>query len=357
MSKNYKLLTEQLQRRLDPDSRVHQKFILKEAQLSSISYADVLKYVRFAMTGVDAAYTQKSKEAGENVKKHLISGGIIDADFEYQGSVMTNTHIKGHSDIDLLVVSDQFYGWNQLEVNSLLNNPMTFIKYNTIQIGNLQEEIRKTPYQGDDLQNLAALRNRSENILFKKYSECDTTKPKSIKIKNKDLNREVDVVIANWFDDANSIIYNKGSNRGIQVYNKIENSRGKVDFPFLSIERINEKSTFTQGRLKKMIRFIKNIKFSSPYCNSINLNSFDFNAICYDIEVQKYQNLTFYELIPILYEQLIDLYANDTKANNLMSVDGREPIFKGKPEKKEALRYLIIETESILKDLTSSQIL
>jgi hypothetical protein len=46
----------------------------------------------------------------------------------------------------------------------------------------------------------------SEKILSETYEICETTKAKSIKIKNKNLNREVDIVISNWHDDVSSII-------------------------------------------------------------------------------------------------------------------------------------------------------
>lgn len=100
MAKNYKLLTESIKGRLNPEH-----FALTKAfsdELSTLAYNDVLTFIRFAMKGVEPEYTQRSRDAGERVKDHL-KANLTQIDFRYQGSVMTDTHIKGYSDIDLLV--------------------------------------------------------------------------------------------------------------------------------------------------------------------------------------------------------------------------------------------------------------
>ena len=350
---NYRELTRNLRSRLDPENLIFEKSIKEE--LSSISYSDVLEYVRYAMNGVEPAYTQRSKEAGENVKTHLINGGITDATFQYQGSIMSNTHVKGFSDIDLLVISDKFYSYDAYEVRNILNESSRQLNFYPNQISKIKLEGQTGSYTGDSLSDLKKLRGDSEGILLRKYLACEISKPKSIKITNSSLNREVDIVIANWYDDITSIINDKGVNRGIQVYNKDLHQKGKVDFPLISIDRINNKSTITGGRLKKMIRFLKNIKGKSSL--SIDLNSFDFNAICYDIDQALYQNLIFHRLVPIIYQQLKSIANSQTVADNLKSIDGREYIFRGKTEKLQSLRNLISEVESIVADLKSVNIL
>ncbi len=64
------------------------------------------------------------------------------------------------------------------------------------------------------------------------------------------MKRDVDIVIANWYDNVNSVINGKNSDyRNIQVYNKRHKfKRKKQDYPFLSIKRINERSSDTNGR-------------------------------------------------------------------------------------------------------------
>lgn len=353
MAQNYRNLTLGIKNRLDPEHIMLTKAITDD--LSAITYSDVVEYIRYAMNGVDPAYTQKSKDAGENVKTHLINGGIGDADFRYQGSVMTNTHIRGYSDIDLLVLSSRFYHYDYNEVNSIVADAARQARFYPTQVRKIITESQVSPYTGNGLEDLRELRSRSEAIMQRTYNSCDVSKPKSVKIKNTNLNREVDIVIANWYDDIASIISDKGINRGLQVYNKHLHQRGKVDFPFISIERINSRSAETGGRLKKMIRFLKNVKAESAL--QIDLSSFDFNAICYDIATTQYQSLAFYQLVPVLYLQLNRIAASQAVADNIMSVDGREPIFRGNPGKLQSLRNLMGEINLILTDLNQTRIL
>jgi hypothetical protein len=345
MAKNYRQLIESVKGRINPEH-----FALKRTfsdELSTISYSEVLTYIRLSMKGVEPEYTQKSKDAGERVKEHLLKE-LNNVSFKYQGSVMTDTHIKGYSDIDLLTICEKFYQPDNYNIKKLLENSEQRVKFFS-SLPKLEKEVTGTTYQGNELDDLKNLRIDSENILSKVYSNCDKSKPKSIKIKNLSLNREVDVVIANWYDDVTSVINDKGDYRGIQVYNKDTNSRGNADFPFLSVIRINERSSITNGRLKKMIRFLKNTKANSE--QDIDISSFDINAICYDISVYEYQTLSFYELVPIIYNQLKKITTDDNKADNLVSVDGREYIFRGNTSKKENLKKLLTEVEGIFQDL------
>jgi hypothetical protein len=346
MKRNYKDLTTRVKARLNPESISFQKALNED--LATISYSDLLVYVRIAMNAVPPDYTAKSKEAGEMVKKHL-SKELVDVIYRYQGSVMTDTHIKGASDIDLLVITNKYYriAWGKL--NNILTDFSLKQKYYQSQISKLEKEASIGNYKGNDLEDLRLLRLESEKILNSIYQECDITKPKAIKIKNLNLNREVDTVIANWYDNLESIINGKGDNRGIQVYNKDKHNRGDVSFPFLSIARINNRSSLTNGRLKKMIRFVKNVKEDSDY--DIDLNSFEINAICYDIDLDKYKDKSFYELVGVIYHQLKSITTNSFHADRLISVDGTETIFRGKPEKINELKLILAEIESIYTDL------
>lgn len=343
---NYRQLNEQIRMWQNPDQIALSKSFSDE--LGAISYSEVLTFVRLAMNGVDPLYTQKSKDAGERVKNHLIDGGLKDVDFEYQGSVMTNTHIKGYSDIDLLTISNKFYSGSFNEVDIILDDYYKKQQYASNQMDALMQAQNRTYYLGNSKEDLKKLRNDSEIILGRIYSICETRKPKSIKIKNTHLNREVDIVIANWYDDVRSIVNNKGHFRGIQIYNKELQVQGSPDYPFLSISRINERSAETGGRLKKMIRFLKNVKAKTE---GVQLSSYDFNAICYDIDKSKYHTLSYYELVPIIYQQLYNIGYSEYLADNLTSVDECEFIFRGKPEKVEHVRKLLKEVQSIITDL------
>ncbi len=85
----------------------------------SVFDKDVARYVMRAMKAVDEEYTKRTKAAGEAVKQHL-GYSLTNVSYEYQGSVMTNTHIKGASDIDLLVLCEKFVGTDIYKVRQEL---------------------------------------------------------------------------------------------------------------------------------------------------------------------------------------------------------------------------------------------
>lgn len=351
--KDYRRLIENIQARTNPENIPINKAFADE--LSSVSYSDILKYVRYAMKGVEPEYTQKSRLAGERVQNHL-KENLINVVYKYQGSVMTNTHIKGTSDIDLLVICDKFYTFDRKSINTVLITESLRSQLNHDQVQKLQGEMSNAGYSGNAINDLKKNRIDSEDTLIPVYDICEVTHPKAIKITNKSLNRDVDIVIANWYDNVTAVLLDKDYDfRGIQVYNKESDSKGNPDYPFLSIKRVNDRSAETNGRLKKMIRFLKNIKADSNL--EIKLSSFDFNAICYDIEVSRYSGKNFYGLVPIIYLQLKSLSEDIEHSNNLKSVDGNEYIFRNDSSKLNSLRNLMTEINSILFDLKKAVVI
>lgn len=344
--KDYRKLIQNIQARTNPENIMLKKAFSDE--LSSISYSDILKYVRYAMKSVEPEYTQKSRLAGERVQNHL-KDNLSDVVYKYQGSVMTNTHIKGASDIDLLVITDTFYTFDRDSISKVLSTSNLRSKLYSSQIDKLENQLKGGGYT-NATEDLKKNRTDSENTLIPIYDICDVSHSKAIKITNKSLKRDVDIVIANWYDNVTAVLRDKDLDfRGIQVYNKASNTKGKADYPFLSIKRINERSTETNGRLKRMIRFLKNIKADSNL--EIKLSSFDINAICYDIDINKYSSKKFYELVPVIYLQLKSLSNNTLHSNDLKSVDGNEFIFRNDSSKLNSLRNMISEIDSILLDL------
>jgi hypothetical protein len=98
-----------------------------------------------------------------------------------------------------------------------------------------------------------------------------------------------------------------------------------------------------------MIRFLKNVKAFSDH--EIDLSSFDINAICYDIDVSKYQFVSFTNLVNVLYTEIKSICTNDSHANEVTSVDNREYIFRNNPGKLQNLKLMFAELEKIYSDL------
>src|SRR5690606_30659471 len=103
------------------------------------------------------------------------------------------------------------------------------------------------------------------------------------------------------------------------------------------------------GRLKKMIRFIKTIKADSDV--EIKLSSFDINAICFNIPIYKYQDKIYYDLVKVIYDEFTLIITDVNYRNSIKSVDGSEYIFYGKEDKMERLRQVVLEIDQLRKDL------
>lgn len=347
--KNYDELVRKVKMRTNPESISEKRLFgeLYEHEMIVDAPSKVLEYIKRAMDGVGEDYTRRSKEAGEAVKNHLKTC-LSNVDYEYQGSVMTNTHIRGASDIDLLAISNLFYGYDSNALDSVLNSAWEKMLLNNTELRNL-EFIKNEPfYKGYALGELRKNRMDSETKLKSVYDECDVSKPKSIRIKNKNLYREVDIVIASWYKTLEAIKEWDDSLRSIRIYNKEEHSRGRVESPFVGISRINSKDMSVNGRLKKMIRFLKNLKVDSG--SEIDLNSFDINAICYNIDTNNYNSKKYFELVVVLVDEFYRLTSNESYRNSLKSVDDSEFIFYEKPHKVEALRKLNQELINVFGD-------
>lgn len=341
---NYNNRIGQLRLRYNPDrTQLFEDRVYREtAGLAS----DTQKYVRMAMMAVDEEYTIKTKQAGEAVKEHL-KKELSEVDYRYQGSIMTDTHIKGSSDIDLLVLCTKF---NHTDIRKVRNEINNWSSHTSTELANLRSyDNRFSPYQGNCYQDLRSLRLNIERIMKSHYIICDTSKPKSVKITNQNLHRDVDVVTSCWYDSYYYVLHGENeTDRAISIYNKDTNTDEGPDYPFLSISRINRRSAETNGRLKRMIRFLKNVRSDSN--KTIDLSSFEINAICYDIPILEYQDKEYIELVDLLWNKMYHLWKDGT-AEQLASVVGNEFVFKGKPNKVEALKLLEDEVYHINCDL------
>lgn len=262
MAKDYRKLVSELQTRMNPDNftdvRLFGESVNKE--LLNVSGNQTLAYIKRSMQGVAQEYTNRSLEAGTNVKNHL-RAVLTQVDYEYQGSVMTNTHLKGNSDIDLLVLSSKFYYSDKEKIQKSYESAVYWSSLNTFQINRLNNYFGNDSYRGNSYQDLKDNRLQSESKLKTSYYKCDVSKSKCIQITNQNLHRDVDVVIAAWHKTFDGVKDADNRKNSIRVYDKDDDLLGRVESPFISIERINNKDSEVNGRLKKMIRFVKTLKY------------------------------------------------------------------------------------------------
>lgn len=164
---DYTSLINRIESRYNPDS-------LREVRLNSISSLsgidkDIAKYVKLAMNEVDPIYTNKTLEAGENAKLHLQRELQQSVDFRYQGSVMTRTHIRGVSDIDLLTITSKFQDTDYSKAKAFVESHPYSYDTETMRIKNWVNNF--TRYFGDANNDLRQLRLEDERIFT--ISLCD----------------------------------------------------------------------------------------------------------------------------------------------------------------------------------------
>lgn len=338
----------QINSRYNPDNDL----LVEQRSYSTIRDVDgdLRKYIRLAMNEVDGDYTAKTIEAGKKAKEHL-QAEQVGIDYSFQGSVMTQTHIMGASDIDLLTLTNKFVSTDISRIRLILENGSSNYSY-TARTRMQRYSDNFSRYTGDYMQDLRDLRWSDEIILQKWYSKCDTSKAKAVHIYNTSLRRDVDVVASVWYDSVGYVTNDKDETyRGVAIYNKETDQEEAPSYPFLAISNINSRSSLTGGRLKRMIRFLKNVRTDSDI--DIDLSSFEINAICYSIPIVEYRDMHYLDLVGLLWRKMYDMAQNEAIAKKLLSVDGTEYVFVKKPEKLPELKKLKDEVWNIYNSLSS----
>lgn len=308
---------------------------LSEAfELPTSKMGDSMKYAFENMMPIDVKYNDNTIKAAEKVKDHLISeftSKKIPAIFEYQGSVLTNTNIKIHSDIDILTITNKFHT-----------------------CGNGVKP--KNPYNGDALADLKELYEACEGKVSSTYKDVDTSKSKCISVKLSDPKRKVDIVVANQYifkeEDENNL-----QNCGIQIYDHNQKIRLSPDYPFHHLRSVTSKVELTNDKFAKAVRLLKTIKVDSK----INLSSFEITCFCYSISNEDYNmcagKITIIELINNYLKKFI---SDSDFRDNIQSPNGCERPFinfsklgefrKIQKEIEEILQDILLETKQVLNN-------
>lgn len=304
--------------------------IRKAESFETLKEAVGVKYTIGAMAAVDPEYTKVSVGEGNHVADNLINhleqnGESVTK--RLQGSVALDIHIKGYSDVDMLI---------------LVNNP---VNIETPRV-NLYGYLPATDPRS--LINIVKdVRTKAEIILPNNFPKAtvDCSGNKSIAIEGGSLRRKVDIVPAIWFD---SIAYQRSGlevDRGVKIYHKVDHEF-ILNYPFTHIGMINERDSFFGGNLKSVIRFLKNIIADMPdYKKRITkkLSSYDLAAIAYhmnyDLNVSTYNKLA---LVEKTRAYLVLLNSSKIYRDNLKVPDGSRKIFDHL-DKVGALEILISE--------------
>lgn len=246
---------------LDSVTQVIAKSLITESYIKRAPVQKHTQYALGAMQAVDSDYTRISLEEAHRVKDQLKRGlerKSISTEFRLQGSVACDIHIRGVSDVDLLVLDGRYIHYESNGQKALSGGYTNIVTYNT-------------------LQALIQLRSESESILDAAFPAAKVKKDgaKAIKISGGSLRRPVDVVPSNWFD---TVAYQRSSDevdRGVHILNKSVPER-LLNAPFKHIKHINDRDLRSFGGLKKAIRLCKNVKADAESDGTkIGLSSYD----------------------------------------------------------------------------------
>lgn len=331
MTINYKTaLGNMRQRRLGDDAMSvdYATSALKSELYESRGKSDATRYTLGAMQEVDPNYTRISIEEGDRVKSHISNSLITRLVFRYQGSVPLNTHIRRGSDIDLLVIHDDFFVFDAIGPKAQ--------NY----IGGF-----------DGLSAMVKLRKDCEESLKSRYyaATVDTSGAKSIALSGGSFKRKIDVVPANWYDTRKYQEYGHEYFRDIQVLDKTVPEQVK-NSPFMFMHEINMKDHRTNGGAKKVIRMLKNIKNDSSY--NIELSNYDITSLIWHMPNEMLTVNQYMELSLLVNTQtyLKYLYHRESDTKALMTPDNSRIIFN-EPAKWDGMQRLSYEVDALSKSV------
>jgi len=306
----------------------------------TLKESDSIKYTIGAMASVDEKSTQVSISEGNRVADSLIKSlgfRSIYTESRLQGSVALDIHIKGHSDVDMLIIETNTINIELPRLNNYL--PAT----DTRSIVEIVQDIRLN----------------SEDILPRNFpkADVDILGNKSIAMSGGSLQRKVDIVPACWYDTHAYQRTHDESDRGIKIYHK-SNHELILNLPFTHIKLISNRDNRYSGNLKSVIRLMKNMIADMPdYKKRVakKLSSYDLASIAYHMESRLYIS---YEmrlgLVEKTREYLNYLLISPYTRSLLKVLDESREIFDN-DEKVRALEVLESEftalAEAIFKDL------
>lgn len=295
-------------------------------------YGDNITYVLESMEEINPEYTNNTYKACEKVQGHIKSGLAekgIDVHFRYQGSVPTNTHIKNYSDIDLLVINQEFITLQPPQKPSI-------------------------PYAGEPVSELKEMRKHIYTILDTVYSttKIDDSGSKAINISGGSLNRSIDIVPSNWYNSVKYVETNDEDYRGVNILDR-DNSTRITNYPFMHIYWINNKDNETKGNLKKLIRFIKTLKVDAD--EKIDVSSYDIASILFRMDnnsllVPVHKPLL---LLQNCNKYFIEIINNVELRDNLMVANGTRKIFCDEGTKLDQFKKLQKELSEIIEDIVA----
>jgi hypothetical protein len=290
---------------------------------------DFISYIIKTMEPIETSHTQKVQMQGYEIKEYIKNFTDDPIDFEFQGSVTNNTHVKAHSDIDLLVLLSSF---RTLEpplqpIFPYLGNPMKDLKNHRL------------------LCEKACKRFQIRSLLNGRKVNLDLEASKAIALSGSGLHCKVDVVPAHWhlFSRKETLEY-----KGVFVFDKNKNIKIK-NTPFLHNLKIQEKDESSNGKARELMRLLKSIKYDSD--QKLKISSYDLVSLIYHMP----NNMFCEDKIQLAKNGLSyirDLEKNFDVACSLEVPDQSRTIFDSSPLAKQNFSAFVSEYNWLLEQVS-----
>jgi len=291
------------------------------------------QYLVDSMQPISEEYTEKTFEEAKRVESQLKAGLPVScaAEFDYQGSVTSDTHIRIHSDIDLLVMDGRFISLDPGAPNN-------------------------SPYLKNSLQELLDLRRDSAAVLKNKFPAAviDDKPGKAISVSGGSLSRKIDVIVGNWWDTETYRTHKVKVVRGIDILDS-KIPRQIKNKPFFHNYKIDEKDKSTLG-LRKVIRLLKTLKYDAE--PQLKISSYDITSLAWNMrdEMLKVQPGSYLSLAQNANAELERFVNNPMLRDSLFVPNGTRKIFSSDGATVDGLMALQKELAGLLASIGKSQL-
>lgn len=301
---------------------------------AGLSEPESVKYAIGAMQAVDASYTDISIQEGTRVGERLQEGfdQHTTISTQLQGSVPLDVHVRGNSDVDLLLVHEEFVT-NDANID-LARHGMTTSEKHPSAVNSLRD-----------------MRKKAVEILQTRYwgAKVDSTGAKAITLSEGSFRRKVDVVPSHWH---NTQKWFDTKDYAYRYVNILDNHAGVTidNRPFLHIRNVANKCALVGGGLRKVIRLLKNLKYDADA--EIRLSSYDIASIAYHMSDALLRRGPYLDLqlLGTAAAHLATIITNDDYRKSLWVPDGSRQIFD-KPEKLSQTIALFGELHSLADEV------
>ncbi|MDU8498573.1 hypothetical protein RYB01_05175 [Pseudomonas syringae] len=324
---------------MDAKDFIVNRSLTKEAWEHRVKDKPNTTFALGAMQEVDPTYTRISIETAERVSNQLSKRTSGNLEFELQGSVPLNVHIRGVSDVDLLAIEADFHTYDAR------GNMSTSGQY-------------RSPTSRTSVGVLTARRGEISKALRDAFpaATIDTSGSKAIKLQGGSLARPVDVVPSHWHDTITYQASGQKHDRAVTILDS-HKSTTIENWPFLHIKKVRERCETTGGGLRNSIRLCKNIKAElEAEGKPVTISSFDIASIMYHANMHSLSAGAYYELAILAETQryLDYLWNNKEEARRIVVPDGSRFIFNTE-DKFNGLLHLSVAMDSLLREVAKEQ--